>query len=290
MITIQNEYLTAEIDEKGAQLSRLGTKNAEYIYDDLSVWNKHAPVLFPFAGRLKDQKFIYHGQEYGPVKIHGFAPYADYEVTDRTASAVGMRMIVTSEIKAIWPFEFTFSVRFVLREQTLCVTYEVENNGDETMYYGLGSHPGFNVPLRDGLRFEDYYVEFPEAGALAVNNMSDSCLMLGTQSPCPAVVGNRVPLRHDLFDRDALIFSNMGKTAVIATEKDRRRVIVTFPDTAYCALWHKVKMQVPFLCIEPWTSLPGDEGKITDLETKPDYNALRPGGYREHHLNITVLE
>ena len=31
MITIQNEFLTAEIDEKGAQLSRLATKNAEYI-------------------------------------------------------------------------------------------------------------------------------------------------------------------------------------------------------------------------------------------------------------------
>ena len=49
-------------------------------------------------------------------------------------------------------------------------------------------------------------------------------------------------------------------------------------------------MQVPFLCIEPWTSLPGDEGRITALETKPDYNALQPGGYREHHLNITIIE
>ena len=290
MITIQNEFLTAKIDEKGAQLSSLATGNAEYIYDDLTVWNKHAPVLFPFAGRLKDQRFTYRGRAYGPVKIHGFVPYADFEVTDQTRASVRMRLIVTEEIAAIWPFTFSFAVRFELRENTLFVTYQVENTGNDGMYYGLGSHPGFNVPLIDGLRFEDYYVEFPEATALMENNMSENCLMLGTQSPCSVAQGNRIPLRHDLFDNDAIILSGMGKTAVLATAKDRRKVIVTFPDTAYCALWHKVKMQVPFLCIEPWTSLPGPEGRIIDLETKPDYNYLRPGAYREHHLNITILE
>lgn len=290
MITIQNEFLTAKIDEKGAQLSSLATRNAEYIYDDPTVWNKHAPVLFPFAGRLKDQKFTYRGRAYGPVKIHGFVPYADFEVTDQTRDSVRMRLIVTEEIAAIWPFAFSFAVRFELRENTLFVTYQVENTGSDGMYYGLGSHPGFNVPLIDGLRFEDYYVEFPEATALMENNMSENCLMLGTQSPCTVAQGNRIPLRHDLFDNDAIILSGMGKTAVLATAKNRRKVIVTFPDTAYCALWHKVKMQVPFLCIEPWTSLPGPEGRITDLETKPDYNYLRPGAYREHHLNITILE
>ena len=290
MITIRNEFLTAKIDEKGAQLSSLATENAEYIYDDLTVWNKHAPVLFPFAGRLKDQKFICRGKEYGPVRIHGFAPYADYAVTDQTDASVRLRTIVTPEIAAIWPFDFSFSVRFALRENTLFVTYEVENTGADTMYYGLGSHPGFNVPLTSGLQFEDYYVEFPEAKALMENDMSESCLMLGTQSPCQAAQGNRIALRHDLFDHDAIILSGMGKTAVLATTKDRRKVIVTFPDTAYCALWHKVKMQVPFLCIEPWTSLPGEEGKITDLETKADYNSLQPGGYREHHLNVTIIE
>lgn len=290
MITIQNEFLTAKIDEKGAQLSSLATRNAEYIYDDPTVWNKHAPVLFPFAGRLKDQKFTYRGREYGPVKIHGFVPYADFEVTDQTRDSVRMRLIVTEEIAAIWPFAFSFAVRFELRENTLFVTYQVENTGSDGMCYGLGSHPGFNVPLIDGLRFEDYYMEFPEATALMENNMSENCLMLGTQSPCSVAQGNRIPLRHDLFDNDAIILSGMGKTAVLATAKNRRKVIVTFPDTAYCALWHKVKMQVPFLCIEPWTSLPGPEGRITDLETKPDYNYLRPGAYREHHLNITILE
>lgn len=289
MITITNGILTAKIDEKGAQLSSLSTKNAEYIYDDFSVWKKHAPVLFPFAGRLKEQKFIYEGKEYGPVQIHGFAPYADYTAEDRTESSVRMKMIVSDEIKSIWPFEFAFSVLFALRDNTLFVTYEVENLGEKTMYYGMGSHPGFNVPMKKGLAFEDYRVEFPEAGEIRRNVMSDGCLNVYRQEAYPAP-GSSVALRHDLFDRDAVILSGTGKTAVIRSDKDSRKVIVTFPDTAYCALWHTVKAEVPFVCIEPWTSLPGDESGLTVLETKKDYNALKAGGYKEHHLNITIID
>lgn len=288
MIRIMNDLLTAEIDEKGAQLTRLASAEAEYIYDDLSVWAKHAPVLFPFAGRLLGQKFLYKGKEYGPVQIHGFAPYADYVAEDKTESSVRMRMVISDEIRAIWPFDFSFAVRYALRDSTLFVTYEVENLGAETMYYGMGSHPGFNVPLKDGLRFEDYYVEFPEAGSLMRNVMSENCLTTGEQAPYPAENG-RIALRHDLFDHDAVILSNMGKTAVIGTEKDKRKIIVTFPDTAYCALWHKVKAEVPFVCIEPWTSLPGWEGRVTDIAEKKDYNALKPGARREHQLTVTVL-
>ena len=290
MITIKNEHLTAGIEEKGAQLSFLSSGSAEYIYSDLSVWPKHAPVLFPFAGRLEKQIFRYHGKEYGPVQIHGFAPYADFLAEDRTSSSVRMQMVISDEIRAIWPFDFSFSVHFSLHDSTLHISYEVENFGTDCMYYGIGSHPGFNVPLKKGLSFEDYYVEFPEAGTLIRNDMSEHCLALGTQSPYDRAEGNRILLSHDLFDRDAVILSGTGKTAVLATERDRRKVIVSFPDTAYCALWHKVGMQVPFLCIEPWTSLPGFEGRITDLEEKKDYNVLRPGRSRTHQLLITVLE
>ncbi len=49
-------------------------------------------------------------------------------------------------------------------------------------------------------------------------------------------------------------------------------------------------MQVPFICIEPWTSLPGPEGRLADLERSTDYNLLQPGQSRTHHLDITILD
>ena len=37
------------------------------------------------------------------------------------------------------------------------------------MFFGLGGHPGFRVPLEEGLAFEDYRVELsPEAGPVQV--------------------------------------------------------------------------------------------------------------------------
>lgn len=289
MTTIKNSYLTAEIDEKGAQLCRLASGSSEYIYDDYNVWQKHAPVLFPFAGRLLNEKFSYQGKEYGPVQIHGFAPYAQYLPCDQTESSVRMRMIVSDEIKAIWPFDFEFSVLFELTDLTLAITYEVKNNGKDTMYYGMGSHPGFNVPLKDNLRFEDYYINFPQAGKVARNVMDENFLATGKQEPYP-LDGTKLHLTHSIFDKDAIILSNTGFKAVIATDKDSEKIEVEYPDTQYCAVWHKIKMEVPFVCIEPWTSLPGVSGKITALEEKEDYNVLAGGSYKEHHLNITIIK
>lgn len=290
MVTIGNGVLTARIDDNGAQLCSLASPTTEYIYDDFKVWPKHAPVLFPFAGRLFEQKFRYGGREYGPVPIHGFAPYAKYVACGLTDSSVTMEMVVTDEIRAIWPFDFGFSVHFELKGSTLSITYKVTNKGQSTMYYGMGSHPGFNVPISKRLAFEDYYIEFPEAGDVLRNMMDDACLDTGCLEPYTNVSNGRLPLGHGLFDRDAVILSNTGHRAVIKSDKDTKSITVDYPDTRYCAVWHKVKMEVPFVCIEPWTSLPGCAGKVVELEGKADYNVLPGGRSREHHLDITINE
>lgn len=291
MITIKSSVITADIDETGAQLTRLASKSTEYLWNgNPEIWKKHAPVLFPFAGRLLDEKFIYRGREYGPVPIHGFAPYARYIPENVTENSVRMRMVVSDDIRAIWPFDFEFSVLFVSEDQTLHITYIVKNCGKETMIYGIGSHPGFNVPLTEGLEFEDYYIEFPYSGKVMRNLMSDIYLNAEKQVPFTGLDGNRLKLRHNLFDNDAVILSDTGNTAVIASDKDSKKITVHYPDTRYCALWHKVKMNVPFVCIEPWTSLPGFTDKVTDLEQKDDYNRLESGKTKEHHLDITITE
>lgn len=41
----------------------------------------------------------------------------------------------------------------------MSVIYKVKNLDENTMYYSIGGHPGFNVPLTEGEAFEDYYVK-----------------------------------------------------------------------------------------------------------------------------------
>ena len=50
-------------------------------------------------------------------------------------------------------------ITYTLEHQELTVNYQVEYTGKE-MYFGIGGHPAFNVPLESSLTFEDYYLSF----------------------------------------------------------------------------------------------------------------------------------
>ena len=42
----------------------------------------------------------------------------------------------------------------------LTVTYHIKNTGDKEMPFSFGLHPGFNCPLCEEERFEDYTMRF----------------------------------------------------------------------------------------------------------------------------------
>ena len=55
---LENEFLRVAINEFGAELTSIVRKSdqSEYVWNaDPAFWGKHAPLLFPIIGRLKDQ-------------------------------------------------------------------------------------------------------------------------------------------------------------------------------------------------------------------------------------------
>ena len=44
--------------------------------------------------------------------------------------------------------------------------WNVVNNSGDTMYFTIGGHPGFNVPILQGSKQTDYYLLFKEGPAL----------------------------------------------------------------------------------------------------------------------------
>ena len=60
MITIKNEFLTASINEVGAELRSLTCNGREYIWEGKpEVWSGACPIMFPICGGLKDDKYIF---------------------------------------------------------------------------------------------------------------------------------------------------------------------------------------------------------------------------------------
>ena len=66
-------------------------------------------------------------------------------------------------------------------------------------------------------------------------------------------------------------------------------VTVEVPDAMkYLGIWHAPKKEAPYVCIEPWTSLPAYDGKVDDLATKRDMFELSPLATYELIWTITV--
>lgn len=102
-LQIENEFLVATIAEDGAELISLKSKknNIEYIWQgDPAFWGRHAPVLFPVVGRLKEDQYTYANQTY-PMSQHGFARDSLFEVVEHGAELVSLSLKVVKKPKGL---------------------------------------------------------------------------------------------------------------------------------------------------------------------------------------------
>ena len=72
-LMIGNEHVTAIINAKGAELNSLQNASGhQLLWQAGPAWSRHAPILFPIVGRLKNDMLHYRGRSYR-MKRHGFA-------------------------------------------------------------------------------------------------------------------------------------------------------------------------------------------------------------------------
>ena len=144
------------------------------------------------------------------------------------------------------------------------------------MRFGYGIHPGFNVPLNPALRFEDYRLDFHEVSTPKQMELTEHYTISGGMHDYALAEGRYLPLQHSLFDHDAIILKDMPHTVTLGSQKDEKKVTVTFPDMPYLGIWHAPETDAPFVCIEPWSSLPSTDSVIDEFETKPDFITVEP--------------
>ncbi len=289
-ITIQNKQLKLTVDTLGAQMMSFKTASGrEYLWQgDPAYWTGRAPTLFPFIGRLMDGKYSYDGKEY-PMGGHGFAKISEFSVAEQGSDRLVLELSATKELMERYPFDFTFRVIYQLRENTLDVTYSVDNHGQNTMYFAVGGHPGFRVPFAEGERFEDYRMEFSQECHPDRILFGSHVLVSGEEQY--ALEENRIlPLRHDLFDDDAIILKNMAREVTLKSMTSGSSVRVSYPDMPYVGFWHKPKTDAPYVCIEPWSSLTGREDVVEDISCRSDFLHLEPGKHYENTWAVTITE
>jgi len=285
--SIQNEWLTVTAAEAGAELqSILAADGTEFLWQgDSRYWSDRALNLFPYVARLTDGCYYLDGERHS-MAIHGIAPYRNFQLINNDGQQMILELTDDADTFVQYPRHFAFRVIYRLERDTLHICFEVENRDSKPMYFGLGGHPGFHVPLAKGKRFEDYHLRFSEAVPCRQVIFDSDCFVTGQECPFPLEDGCILPLRHELFDDDAIVLTNMARQVTLETEGDGHSITVTFPQMGYLGLWHWPKTDAPYLCIEPWCSLPSRAGTITVLEEKQDLIALAPGTTYQNHWTI----
>ena len=62
-----------------------------------------------------------------------------------------------------YPYHFVLNNIYKLHGSTITTEYQVISSEIEhSIPYFIGGHPGFNCPLEDNEKYEDYYLEFSE--------------------------------------------------------------------------------------------------------------------------------
>ena len=273
---IRNEHLQVAVSAAGAELMSIkGVDGTEYLWQgDSAYWSDRAPNIFPYVARLTKGSYTYQGKTYH-LPIHGFAPTALFTVTEESADAVTFSLESCPEFYEMYPFNFRFSIRYHLEGSTLHAELKVENLDNKAMFFGLGGHPGINAPLEEGLGFEDYYLQFPPCSPRRVE-FTPACFITGREDPFPLENG-KLPLHHDMFNDDAIVLKGMADRVTLRSDKGQRAVTLIAPDLPVYGFWHMPKTDAPYICLEPWSSLPSRQDVVEDLETQADLIRLEAG-------------
>lgn len=287
--TIKNSHLTVRISRMGGELRSVkSAEGLEYLWQgDPKYWGDRAPNIFPYVGRLTKGQYTLNGKAYD-MPGHGFVGKSALNVKSQSEDSISLELKSSPVTYQIYPFDFIYRIHYRLQDHTLHISYEVRNESASAMYFGIGGHPGFNVPLENGLAFEDYALEFSRAHTPFRINFTPACFLDGTRTEYPLEENIRIPLAHNLFDQDAIVLAQMDRTVSLKSSKGSRGVTVAYPDMTYLGFWHRPESDAPYVCIEPWASLPSRQDIVEDLSKQPDLISLKSGSEYINNWSITL--
>jgi galactose mutarotase-like enzyme len=274
---IQNNNLRIVLNSEGAELDSIVHKQhqLEYLWQgDAAFWGKKSPILFPIVGTLKDNQFTHEGKNY-TLPRHGFARDKAFVLEHQSAEKATFLLTSDEETFKIYPFSFEFRLHYVVQNNTLSVTYDVKNTGTSTMYFSVGGHPAFRVPLVEKTTYTDYFIELNTTETKGRYPLSTGGLL--ELKPNPFLQNtNKIPLHPSLFYEDAVVLKHLSATSMaILSDKTTHGLRMNFEGFPYFGIW--AAKNAPFVCLEPWCGIADSVNTTQELTEKEGINKLNSG-------------
>lgn len=289
MFVIENQQLQLRIHPKGAELQSIFHKpfQTEYMWGgDPTVWGKHSPLLFPMVGTLRDNSYHYQGRTYS-LPRHGFARDREFAAETQAADSIGFLLKSDADTQKNYPFDFELRVLYRLEGSALRATYRVTNPAPAPLYFSVGGHPAFKVPLVPGTEYTDYYLEFDQTENTPRWPISKDGLI--DTPPQPLLNNTRIlPLSKDLFAKDALVMKHPASSGVaLRSKKTERGLKMDYPGFPFLGIW--AAPNADFVCLEPWCGIADPVGSNQEWTEKEGIQRLQPGETFERTWTLTLF-
>lgn len=266
MIEIENDFLIVKAKAEGAELTSIFNKktNLEYLWQAGKKWAKHAPVLFPIVGQLKDNIYFYNGKSFS-LERHGFARSLQFTVSISESNT--MEFILNSSVQTlkIYPFPFELKIVYSISENRLIVKYDVKNADSKKMFFSIGAHPAFKIPLTENESYEDYFLEFNKKEFSERRKLQNG--LIADEKEVVLNNTNILPLKKSLFYNDALVFKNLKSDLIsVKNKKSNHGLHFYFKGFPYFGIW--AAKDADFICLEPWHGIADSVKHNQQLENK----------------------
>lgn len=274
MTTLENDILRVKIHPRGAELHSVfsSAKKNEYIWQaDEKIWPRHAPLLFPFVGKLRNNRFRYQGKEYS-VSQHGFARDKDFTLSEKEGNRVLFELGADEKTLEQYPFHFLLQVEYFLQVNALEITCTVLNPGNEKMYFSIGAHPGFSCKPGN---LADCYLEFEKEENTQRYYVKEGLISNETENF--VTEQKKFFLSDQIFMRDAIVLKNLQSHSVYLRNKKNKSCIRYSwgEEFNFFGIWSKPGTD-EFVCLEPWAGIADGENFSGELEQKVGIITLGP--------------
>jgi galactose mutarotase-like enzyme len=283
--TLRGDKIAATIRAQGAELISLkNSRDTELLWQAGPQWPRHAPILFPIVGRLKNDTLRHAGKTY-PMTQHGFARDRRFEWVEQGPRSCRLALSDDAETRARYPFAFRLEVTYTVDGADLDVDFKIVNTGKEELPASLGGHPAFNWPLQPGLPKQAYNLTFAQDESAPIRRLKDG-LMRPQPEPDP-VKGKTLALSEHLFDDDAVILDRITSTSVRFAAEQGPAIEVSWNGFRELGIWSKLG-GAPFLCIEPWRGFASPAKFDGEFVEKPGLMHIVPGASQSLGYRIRV--
>jgi galactose mutarotase-like enzyme len=289
---LKNDELITEFDTFGGQLTSIKNyAGAEYLWQgDKTYWSGQAPVLFPIVGSLRDKKASIGGNKVCRMERHGIVRKLEFEMIKSTDDTISFAICSNEKTREMYPYDFKLTIQYILSGNSITTKYTVVNQSAEVMPFQIGGHPGFNCPISNDERFEDYVVEFDhDETADCPTPVPSSGLVDVSHRTRILDNSNTIKMNHNLFKIDALIFEKLkSRKAKLYNPRTGRGVQLSFADFGNLLVWSSAN-DGPFVALEPWSGLSTCSDENDVFEEKRGVHLLSAGNSDSLSYTITII-